>query len=405
MTGEAQSFVENATNSSFVQVPAYADSFSPSCNDVQLCCTDGRRFVQAYGNFSCVDVKVWYQESRCCISDTSKLTSKWSNWPTYYHMENTLYGKIKWVVDPGVTAQQCANQNLLMLPLMQRMLDHVNKIVTGTVQSATYDGYRWSLVGDDFAVSSKISIFANGGFGAAASSEELAELGVYSNSEVHGRNTGILWQTAKAAGWPLDPLNAWYLEFVNGMPQWFLWDDRATVLAQKQDGSYSVVYDESEAYDSRGRSRREHNVTDALYIVRDPSQTSNISALLGSEAEEALKAATVPKTCDTRSKRLWRNFIPTCYNYGVAVNMVECSTRVQPADPVRVTSIKQGIIDTISGPVVDRYQNFHPAGWAAGNAASPGLIPMYVGPGSTLGNALMTGYIAAKSAAVALSLD
>ena len=59
--------------------------------------------------------------------------------------------------------------------------------------------------------------------------------------------------------------------------------------------------------------------------------------------------------------------------------------------------IKQGIIDTIAGPVVDSNQQFHPTGWAAGNAASPGLVGMYLGPGSTLGNALVTGYIAAVS--------
>ena len=41
-----------------------------------------------------------------------------------------------------------------------------------------------------------------------------------------------------------------------------------------------------------------------------------------------------------------------------------------------VKQLRQGLIDTISGPVVDVNQKFHAAGWAVGNAASPALIGM-----------------------------
>ena len=80
----------------------------------------------------------------------------------------------------------------------------------------------------------------------------------------------------------------------------------------------------------------------------------------------------------------------------------QCSARIGADDKVTVKTILNGMIDTISGPVVDKDQKFHQAGWAAGNAASPGLIPMYVGPGSTLGNAMQTGYLAAKDAVASL---
>jgi len=87
----------------------------------------------------------------------------------------------------------------------------------------------------------------------------------------------------------------------------------------------------------------------------------------------------------------------------MAVDIEECSARVSASDAVEVNEIKQGIIDTISGPVVDAEQKFHATGWAVGNAASPGLTGMYLGPGSTLGNALVTGYIASKSWASAFN--
>merc|ERR1712137_214363 len=82
--------------------------------------------------------------------------------------------------------------------------------------------------------------------------------------------------------------------------------------------------------------------------------------------------------------------------YGQPVDKAECARRVGKDDKVKMQVLKQGVIDTISGPVVDSNQRFHPTGWAVGNSASPGLTKMYVAPGSTLGNALMTGYIAAK---------
>ena len=38
-----------------------------------------------------------------------------------------------------------------------------------------------------------------------------------------------------------DELNAWYLEFVDGAPKWFLWESRATVLEAAEGDGYSLT--------------------------------------------------------------------------------------------------------------------------------------------------------------------
>ena len=259
---------------------------------------------------------------------------------------------------------------------------------------------KWLLSGDNFRISSVAAIFASGGFGSSATAAEVAELGIHSTNEVHARNTGLLWRTAEREGWPREPLNGWYLEHMDGAAKWFLWEDGATVLQPEPGGGFSLVYDEAASYDTRGRARKRKDApTELTYVYRDRTATATLTDQLGSGAQSAIDEGAVVKSCDERSPRLWRNFIAQCYASGFgAVGKDGCASRVSSTDAVLVKSLKQGIIDTIAGPVVDMNQKFHPAGWAAGNAASPGLVPMYVGPGSTLGNALQSGYLAGKDA-------
>jgi len=330
-------------------------------------------------------------------------------WPVYYEgeLEPLLEGKVKWVVDEGVVASVCSFGNVVMEDLMTRMLAHVPHTVSGTVDSAVYvEGEGWALTSDSWTVHARAAIFGSGGFAAVATASESATLNMHSALEAHAQNDGLLWRTAQQAGWELEDLNAWYLEVLDPPPSiaqlaqaWFLWDPRATVLQENADGSFGLVYDEATSYDTRGRARRLANKsTISHYLTLDTESDSTTTDLLGPAAQQAIDAAAVPKTCTARSSRLWRNYLPTCFSalYGPVVDEDECARRVGPSDKVKLRRLKQGVIDTISGPVVDQHQRFQPAGWAVGNAASPGLTKQYVGPGSTLGNALVSAYIAAK---------
>jgi len=297
---------------------------------------------------------------------------------------------------------------MTMSDLMERMLAQVPTVITGTVAQASYDesAQLWNLTGSGFVVRSAGAIFASGGFGTVATADEMAELNIASNEQIHAENDGLLWKTAAAHGWPREDVNGWYLEMTDPYdadlgPTWFLWDARATVLQSDGDGGFSLVYDEAKSYDTRGRARKAAGAdTTTYYLTLDSSSNVTTTDLLGPEAQHAIDVGAVPKACSSRSDRLWRNYMSVCMQVvsDPAVDEEECSRRVAPDDPVKMQVLKQGLIDTISGPVVDKYQRFHAAGWAAGNAASPGLTKMYTGPGSTLGNALMSGYIAAKNA-------
>ena len=180
---------------------------------------------------------------------------------------------------PAATTQPCCVAAAAQV--LTRLLDHVDTIITGRVANAEYtnDG-AWHLSGDGFAVTSSYAIFASGGFGAVASADEAAQLHIHSTAEVHAStNDGLLWSMAKREGWARDPLNGWYLEHVGGVPKWFLWDARATVLESQPSGGYALVYDEAASYDARGRARkRAHGEgqqvgTSSSYVYVDPAAT------------------------------------------------------------------------------------------------------------------------------------
>ena len=417
--GEAEAFIAEAANVSFEPVGSYRDSYAGTCADIDCSCTAGVRRVVGHGAFYCNQssdqAREWYARSGCCGANGSVLLAPGSaTWPTYHVLGNLLDGKVKWAVPPksdsvptgcvSATATRfpetdAGKGNLPMYDILKRLLAHASTVVTGTVIDARHDGTLWQLTGSDFTVASPRTIFATGGFGAAATPAELEVMGVASTAEILASdNTGLLWSTAKREGWSLDPLNGWYLEHMDGDAKWFLFEDGATVLAEQSDGSYSLVYNEAASYDERGRARKQAGAAAELkYAYRDATATATLGAQLGAAAQAAVTAGAVIKSCEERSQRLWRNFISQCYAGGFGtVGKDACASRVLPSDLVTVKTLKNGLIDTIAGPVVDKDQKFHIAGWSAGNAASPGLVGMYTGPGSTLGNALQSGYLAGR---------
>jgi len=399
MAAAAQAFVESATGTVLKPVLAWEEGEETSRTG------PGSTFCTVLGYLQSVPllgraVPKLYELGGCAGTAT---------WPPYYdELEEVLAGKVKQVLDESsVGASMCLFMAgaMTMGELMERMLAQVPTVITGTVLSASFDddAQEWVLAGSDFVVRSSGAIFASGGFGTVATDEELSDLNVHSTSTVHASNDGLLWRTAKAHNWTREEVNGWYLEMTDPLPvagpSWFLWDARATVLQSTADGGYSLVYDEAKSYDTRGRARKAAGAaTTSYYLTLDPSSNVTTTDLLGPAAQHAIDVGAVPKACSSRSDRLWRDYLHVCLNDGPPADDEECSRRVAPTDTVKLQILNQGIIDTISGPVVDKYQRFHAAGWAAGNAASPGLTKMYTGPGSTLGNALMSGYIAALNA-------
>ena len=400
-TKEAVSFVEAAAGVTFEPVPAPEDPFVPRCKHVQQCCTEGERLVDGYGDYTCKDARRWFTGSGCCDKNGDRaetpLLSKTSTWPPYLHLKNQLDGQVKWTMRSGKEVYQ--------VDLVRSLLNHTGiSLVEGeTVTNVKKQPTGWELTSTNKTALQKWTtptlIFASGGFGAILTADEKKVLGVSdTRKHVHARNDGLLWRVAQQQGWPRDALNAWFLEFEStGAPKWFLWEPRSTVL---QEETGRLLYNEAASYDERGRKRRRQNATASAYhIYEDPTSTKTVRSHLGPKYVAALASSEVQKECDGRSERLWRNFLVDSYGVGSKrATRDECAARVGPDTPVQITRLAHGIIDTISGPKVDTEQRVAPGVFACGNAVAPGLLGAYVAPGSTLGNALVTGYVAGRAA-------
>jgi len=383
-TRASRAWLEATSPYVFEAVPAFRDKTTHRCDDVQQCCELGVRLVRGHGEYTCEDAARWYRDSGCCQSPENDLVQK-TSWPPYLHLKDQLDGKVMWL--------SSANEsNVLIMDVVQ----HLSKdaiFFEDTVVHVSQRADGWELdTTSGTRIRSKTLVFANGGFGAEATPDELEPLAVADTTYVHARNTRLLRELTIARSWELDDSNAWFVEFVDDQPKWFLWDARSTVVA-----SDGAVYDESASYDERGRARRRLNVSVAtlLYEVESSEERPN--------PEELGAARRSPsKDCDTRSKRLWRNYLAEMYGLGQPVSEAGCAARVEADTPVRRKTIYQGIIDTISGPKtdVDHRVRSDPTVYVAGNAGAPHLIEAYVGPGSTLGNAFVSGYAAGKHAAL-----
>lgn len=395
-TPRAIDFLRTHTPYDLTSVPALVpDILQTSCDSVTPCC-DTSRHIQGHGDFSCDESQEWYWNSSCCEGETH--LSDWSTWPTYLHLQHSLRGAVQWFVSgtrSNVPTIEVV-QNLLSLATSNggvQWTDTVESVTKNEEEGQPY--WKLSLASGELIEARKV-IFANGGFGAHATIEELGLLRVTDVTRVHASsNTRLLRDTGLSYGWPQDPVDAWFLEMTeSGTPQWFLWDDSATVVDPV---TKEYVYDESASYDERGRVRRSRNASEVLtYMFRTVTTPSSPSS--------SLSPSSLPiKRCDTRSKRLWRNYLPAVFGLSdrLATTLEDCSRRVDVGtDVYESLSLYQGIIDTNTGPRVDASQRVleEDSVYAVGNAASPALFPTYVGPGSTLGNAFVTGWIAGSDA-------
>jgi len=390
-TGEATAYIESALGVKFDPVPSHDDSVTTKCSEMPTCCVNETRHLVDHGDFTCSESKRWYKGSNCCGSNGT--LNEFQTWPSYLHLKNSLKDSVKHISSAGFTDIRTLS---LIKMMVTRATQENSTFIEHTVQDVQKVNQTWVLrLSNSEIIKGTNIVFGSGGFGKAATQEECEILGINSTNEVHAYNSGILWNLTKTNDWVKDDLNAWYLEFVENAPQWFLWDSKATVLSLTGD----LIYDESASYDERGRIAKRKGIKEAYYITYDPASNTTVQSELGDTASQNILNSAVVKSCDTRSKRLWKNFIATFYGVGDQADKSECSARVNPQTPVKIRKIKQGIIDTISGPVVDKYQriistdNAH----ACGNAASPGLFPTYLAPGSTLGNALVGGFIAGQN--------
>ena len=385
-TQNAMDWLFNETGVYAEPVPSFSEVHQSPCSSVPSCCKDDQRFIPNHGVYSCDDSKRWYQDSGCC-QNTSQVLNAESTWPPYIHLKNQLQRKIMWLSDAH-------ESNKDILSVMNAMLPStVHRFFGENVESITGNGAAWHIQMPSRTIDTRKIIFANGGFGARATTDELKQLAVEDTQYVHASgNTRILRDLAFELNWPQEDLNAWFLEFADGIPKWFLWEKAATVL----DENDTLVYDESMSYDQRGRVRQQRNISRARLVYAGSSSTPPVE--LSEVAWQRITASNPSKDCNTRSKRLWRNFLASEYGIGSKVDIYNCSRRIERSDTLVMQDLYQGIIDTISGPKVDERQQLITDASVAvcGNAASPSLIGMYLAPGSTLGNAFVTGYISAK---------
>lgn len=107
--------------------------------------------------------------SRCCQSRNNLLASK-TSWPPYLHLKNQLEGKVMWL--------STANEsNVLIADVVQTLARNVHFIQDTVVHiEKTFDWDLTTALGSH--IQSHTLIFANGGYGAEATSEELQSLAV-----------------------------------------------------------------------------------------------------------------------------------------------------------------------------------------------------------------------------------
>lgn len=387
----ASAFVHDYFDFSLTPVDAFEDVHTVKCKDMIKCCVNDTRHVENMGAYTCEYAKQWYKRSKCCHDASGSLDSA-KYWPSYLHLRNALEGKVMQFKN-GTQPMYIVD---VITEFLELFKDFNGTHITSTVNSVKREGDVWKISSDIVDISSKVVVFANGGYGAEGTLEELMELGITDSKYVHARNTRLLKDLMVRNAWEVDEPNAWYLEFVDNQPKWFLWDDQSTVMSL--DGT--LLYDETMSYDERGRILRRKNISEAHYFFSDPQSTLTLNSEFPKKFADALLAQKVSKKCDSLSKRLWRNFLPKQYGIGTIVDKDACSSRITGNTPITIDRIHLGIIDTISGPKVRPDQSTLSAqnAFVCGNAGAPSLLNAYIAPGSTLGHAFVSGYTAGKHA-------
>lgn len=378
----------------------------------------------------------WYQEAGCCSApDASTLhLHNFSRFaPTYEQLAGTwrnggVFNLVKSEAsDAGRTCHQPDHSDAVTIAAYTAraraaVAMHAFDEVTGVTEEG--DG-TWTLAGGERDYAAQRVVFAVGGHGAHLSEAEL--LAYYGARHVHSwpsATSRVLLDAASYAGWQMGPNDAWGLSHYAGMqPAWFLWQDAATFVAPHGAQAWRLVFDESLSYHRRQQAMAAANVTEGVLIFRSAEGSLLADALVAigvaseaskdavaSQVQAAIALDDVPKSCDSASKRYWRNAPTLCGydafypsprpDFGVA-DAARCSERVAPGEKVVALPLAAGIIDTTYGPSIDpetaRVRSA-PTAYAIGNAAAPLLSHAYLSPGSTLGNAMLGGVLAARDA-------
>ena len=167
----------------FEAVPAFRDQAIHRCDDVQRCCELGVRLVRGHGEYTCEDAAQWYRDSRCCRSPENDLCTE------------DVVASVPASQRPArrkVVAVQRNESNVLIMDVVK----HLSKdaiFFEDTVVHVSQRADGWELdTTSGTRIRSKTMVFANGGFGAEATPDELAPLAVADTKYVHARNTRLL---------------------------------------------------------------------------------------------------------------------------------------------------------------------------------------------------------------------
>lgn len=237
-------------------------------------------------------------------------------------------------------------------------------------------------------IRSRQVILASGGY--AAVRNDFAWKGALASG-----NDGLNLRVAASVGAATTKLEeAWFTEMGEGGTRWFLWEENATAV----DAQFNLIphYNPYDAYDARGRARRAVNATEDIYLLSNPNSSCFTSPnLLSWEEPLIFPAPSAEEATCGPSAQLWYDFL-TCY--GCDSKAVPCGSRLNDTTMYRSDTLQLWSIDSNGGPVVDECNQFESVEglFAVGNAAPPMLGHAYLAPGSTLGNALVSAYVAAS---------
>jgi len=234
-------------------------------------------------------------------------------------------------------------------------------------------------------------IVASGGYGAAVPS--WIEGPQWDTTRVLAQgNDGLNLRISKSLNVATTALDqAWFVETIGTEPAWFLWWNGSTVVDNL--GNLIPGYNERDSYDARCRARITANQTAPATLLVDSTAHLNQphTMMINSRIYE-------DRTTCTASQTRWYDFPTVCTDESTAWS---CEKRIEPNKAVKSVHLHLTAIDSNGGPRVDVNNQLEQTEcvYAVGNAAPPMLGHAYIAPGSTLGNAMVSAYVAAADLA------
>jgi hypothetical protein len=369
------------------------DPLQLSCANAPRRCCD-TTFIEGLGIFSCKIYKKRYKASSCCKNGSSHFSDV-PYWPAF-DRDPILNSSVR-VFTSTPEQHLCHNDYLDGAGILNALFGQLQKKIIAHVLSVSKaDGqYILSLSRDDIpSVACTNLIFANGGFAGGLLRPELEQLGIQQREIFAINTTNILRETSHRFGWKLDPLDAWFVEFVNGSPAWTLHQDSATVLAESESG-YMLVYDENSDFHTRSTIRNRRNISNALLLTVDTQSGSHLTTAMA----QAIRSNEIAKTCDNRHKRSVHQERILCPSRKNSVSS-ECNTRVGENDSIMLNQLNNGILDTLGGPIVHKntmriYNESNV--WSIGRAVYPVFGHNQLADGYLFGNDIVSASLAAAN--------